>query len=294
MPFEFKKLVNHGVNNPIVARLSLQNLRILENCKTEKKIKDAVGELYTKSLMMKLLRCWEVEEAFNRSFEKGQAEYKPAPANAPVHVPQIEKLEQDAHNFLYEAKNYIRDLLYVINKLYGTPFSDASEFSRPKKGGKSLIEFASEKFGEDDGRTKWLKGAAPLVEEVIAMRNAVEHPEGYSGTLVIENFTRAVDGKLAEPLWHRTKDGKMLTQSGSIRADYRTIIEGLLDLGDDLLAIWANDNMEAPGMMQVLHIPEEKRDPQNPAKYTVGPGPKLQEAMEKLPQQDGPGDQNDR
>lgn len=33
MPFEFKKVASHGTNNPIVARLSLQNLQILEKCK---------------------------------------------------------------------------------------------------------------------------------------------------------------------------------------------------------------------------------------------------------------------
>jgi len=286
MPFEFKKLVNHGVGNPIVARLSLQNLKILENCKAEKKLKDAVGELYTASLMMKLLRCWEVEDAFKKSFEKGKAEYKPPGSpNAPVQIPQIDRLEQDAHNFLHEAKNYIRDLLYIVNKLYGTSFSEASQFSKAKKGGTTLIDFAAKTFGAEDDRTKWLKGEVPLIEEVIAMRNAVEHPEGYSGTLVVENFSRDPDGALVEPTWHRTKDGKNVTEPSGIRPDYRTVIEGLLDLGDDLLAMWAKDNLEVPDMMQLVHIPEAKRDPANAAKYAVGPGPKLVEAMNKLPQQ---------
>ena len=36
-------------------------------------------------------------------------------------------------------------------------------------------------------------------------------------------------------------------------------------------------------MMEIAVIPEERRDPKNPAKYTVGPGPKLREALAKLP-----------
>jgi hypothetical protein len=285
MPFEFKNLVNHGINNPIVARLSLQTLEILKSCKADQKLKDAVGTLYTNSLMLKLLRCWEVEDAFDKSREQGEAEYEPpTQPNAPVQIPQIEKLEQDAHNFLYEAKNYIRDLLYVFNKLYGTSFSEASEFSKSKKGSKSLLEFAAEKFGPEDGRTIWLQEVAPLVEELIAMRNAVEHPNGHSGSLAIENFRRGSDQKLLEPIWHRVKDGKIITEPSSMRADYRTAIEGLLNLGDDLLAMWASDNLEMPDMMQIGHIPEDQRDPKNPAKYKVMPSGKLLAAIKELPQ----------
>jgi hypothetical protein len=288
MPFEFKKLVNHGINNPIVARLSLQTLEVLKNCKADQKVKDAVGTLYTDSLMPKLLRCWEVEDAFNKSREQGEVEYKPpAQPNAPVQIPQIEKLEQDAHNFLYEAKNYIRDLLYVFNKLDGTSFSEASEFFKAKKGSKSLLEFMAEKFGLENQRTKWLKEAAPLVEELIAMRNAVEHPSGYSGSLVIENFRRCQDQKLLEPTWYRVKDGKTITEPSSMRADYRTAIDGLLNLGDDLLAMWASDNLEAPDMMQIGYIPEDQRDQKNPAKYKVMPSDRLLAAFKELPRQQG-------
>lgn len=287
MSFEIKKFASHGVNNPIVARLSLQNLQILEKCKVTKEVKDNVGSLYLNSLMKKLLRCWEIEDSFKKSFEEAAAKYKPpATPNALVEIPQIERLEADGHNFLYEAKNYIRDVLYVVNKLYGTSFSEASEFSKARKGGKggkSLIEFATETFGPDDARTKILVGAAPFVEEAIAMRNAVDHPDGYSGRLVIENFRRYPDQKLSEPVWYRVKDGKNATEPSTIRADFDTFIHNLLTLGEDMLVTWANENLESPEMMEIVVIPDERRDPKNPAKYTVGPGPKLREAFAKLP-----------
>ncbi|WP_407120239.1 hypothetical protein [Bradyrhizobium sp. STM 3561] len=41
-------------------------------------------------------------------------------------------------------------------------------------------------------------------------------------------------------------------------------------------------------MMAIAFIPEEHRDPKNPAKYTVGPGPKLREALAKLPAEPDP------
>ena len=118
--------------------------------------------------------------------------YKPsASANAGVEVPQIARLEPECHNFLYEAKNFIRDLLQVVNHLYGTTFEEASEFSRAakKKGSQSLVEFAEKTFGPGDGKTKMFKEAVPTIEALISMRNAVEHPDGYSGKLVIANFT---------------------------------------------------------------------------------------------------------
>jgi hypothetical protein len=149
-----------------------------------KEVKDKVGGLYMDSLMKKLLRCWEIEDPFKKSFAEAAAKYKPpARPNVAVEIPQIERLEADCHNFLYEAKNYIRDVLCVVNKLYGTSFSEASEFSKARKGGKSLIEFARETFGPDDARTKMLAEAVPWVEEAIAMRNAVEHPTGTAAGL---------------------------------------------------------------------------------------------------------------
>jgi hypothetical protein len=209
VPFEFKKLASHGTSNPIVARLSLQSLQILEKCKVTKDVKDKVGGLYLDSLMKKLLRCWEIEDSFKKSLTEAAANYKTSAApNAPVEIPQIERLEADCHNFLYEAKNYIRDVLYVANRLYGTSFSEASEFSKARKGRRSLIEFATETFGPDDARTKMLIEAVPFVEYAVAMRNAVEHPDGYSGTLVIQNLQRDPDQKLSEPVWYRVKDGK--------------------------------------------------------------------------------------
>jgi hypothetical protein len=124
--------------------------------------------------------------------------------------------------------------------------------------------------------------SVPWVEQAIAMRNAVEHPDGYNGRLVIENFRRDPD-RLSEPIWRRVKDGKNATDPSSIRADFDTLIHNLLTLGEDVLVSWASQNLDSPEMMQIHIIPEERRDPQNPPKYTVGPGPKLHEALAKLP-----------
>ena len=140
MAYKFKKVLNHGAPTPIVARLSLQILEILKQCNASKNIHDAIGNLYVNSLLPRLIRCWEIEERFKQEFVAAIDSYKPsASANAGVEVPQIARLEPECHNFLYEAKNFIRDLLQVVNHLYGTTFEEASEFSRAakKKGSQS-------------------------------------------------------------------------------------------------------------------------------------------------------------
>ena len=282
MPFELKKLLEHGTTNSIVARLSLQILEILKQCHASKDIQDKVGDLYMTSLQTKLLRCWEIEERFKSEFAAAVRTYKPPPAaNAPVEVPQIARLEQECHNFVYEAKNFIRDLLQVVNHLYGTTFEEASEFSRAKKGSQSLVEFAEKTFGPDDGKTKMLKEAVPSIEELISIRNAVEHPDGFSGKLVIENFTLCADRKIDEPTWHREKDGKAAGEPSSIRADMETYIHNLLTLGEDVFVSWASDHLQVRDQMRVAFIPEDKRNPLCPVKWTVTASQRLEDLLAK-------------
>ena len=131
MAYKFKKVLNHGAPTPLVARLSLQILEILKQCNVSKNIHDAVGNLYVNSLLPRLIRCWEIEERFKQEFVAAVDSYKPsASANAGVEVPQIARLEPECHNFLYEAKNFIRDLLQVVNHLYGTTFEVWSSLRR--------------------------------------------------------------------------------------------------------------------------------------------------------------------
>src|SRR6266436_1779187 len=282
MPFEFKKVLEHGTTNPIVARLSLQILEILKRCNVSKDVREKVGGLYMNSLQKKLLRCWEIEERFKKEFDGAVGKYKPpAEANASVEVPQIPRLEEECHNCLYEAKNFIRDLLQVVNHLYGTHFVEASEFFRAgkKKGNQSLVEFADKTFGANDDKTEMLKEAVPWIEELITMRNAVEHPDGYSGKLVISNFKLDADRAMVEPTWHREKDREATGEPSSIRADMETSVHNLLTLGEDVLVSWASYHLEVPDMLRVAFIPEDKRNPLCPIKWTITVSQRLEDLL---------------
>jgi hypothetical protein len=223
------------------------------------------------SLLKKLMRCWEIEERFKQELTASVNKYEPpAAVNASVLVPQIARLEEECHEFLYGAKNFVRGVLQVVNHLYGTDFKEASDFSpAKKKGSQSLVEFAEKTFGADDGKTKFLKDAVPAIEELISMRNAVEHLGGHSGKLIIENITLAADKTMQEPTWHRERDGKAVYEPSSIRAGMETCIYNLLFLGEGVFVSWASDNLKVPGLMCLASIPENERNPDRPIKWIV-------------------------
>ena len=262
MPFTFSKLLNHGSQNFVAVRLSLQIMQILDQCDITKELRDDIADFYLSSLLKKLVRCWEIKERFRVGFEAAVASYQPPQDKRLAReLPQIDRLDEEVHNFLYEAKNYIRDTLKVFNLLYGTAFSEASEFSRAKKRG-TLVSYAGTHFGEGDSKTAFFKRAAPALEEIIDMRNAVEHPGGYSGTLIIRNLAiDDRDGKLVEPFWYRdnnvdhaTPKNDRITQVSPIQEDLGVMITNLLHLGEGVVVSWATDHLKMPQWMRIAQI----------------------------------------
>lgn len=276
MPFILQTVLEHGTKNPIVARLSLQIHQILSQCDIENERKERIGEIYLYSLQRKLLRCWEIKSLYDREFGNALQVYRPSTQKGQaIKIPHIPRLDEECHNFLYEAKSFIRDLVEVWNLLYGTDFSSARDFLPRKKKGQSVIDFAVKEFGAEDAKTLFLQQAVECVDCLISLRNAVEHPGGYSGELCIENFTRHPDGNLREPSWSRKVDGKLAYGPCSIRVDMERAIHNFLTLGEDIVVSWAMDNLKVPSLMRLASIPPEERDPQCPIKWVVmvHPGP---------------------
>jgi len=135
MKITVSKTLDHGTGNPIVARLTLQIFAILDRCNITKETRDSIKDMYMNSLAKKLLRCWEIREGYGIELTKQMGSYKPPGSQSPVvDVPHVMRLEEEWHNFLYEAKNFVRDALTVFNRLYGTDFVEASEYCWPQKG----------------------------------------------------------------------------------------------------------------------------------------------------------------
>jgi hypothetical protein len=285
MPFAITHTLDHGVANPIVARLTIQIFKILDQCEVPPETRDRIKVIYVDSLAKKLLRCWEIVERYRLDFRKQTASYKrPAAGAQMVEVPHVLRLEEECRNFLYEAKSFVRDVLKVFNLLYGTTFVEASEYLWAAKKGKmkqSLIAFAARTFGADAPKTKFLRELSPPVERVVTYRNAAEHEGGWSGALRIMNFQVQPDGKISEPCWWIEKDGKARVKT-SIRGDLCGILENLLVLAEDIFVSWAAEHLRVPQFSQIYVVPEEDRDATMPVKYVVNATEELVEKIAKL------------
>ncbi len=163
----------------------------------------------------------------------------------------------------------MRNLLAVVNLLYGTDFKEASEFYKGKKQAKSLINFAENSFGINDPKTKFIKEAESNLISYIAMRNAIEHPNGHSGVFKISNFVLCSDGRVEEPCWWREKPIEKEIEKSSIRMGFEVAIHDLLTLAEDIIISWADEHLSLPSFKQLTSIPKAKRDPNCPVKYKI-------------------------
>jgi len=271
LPFVVAQKLDQGVTNPIVARLTLQNFELLQNCAIPKETAEKIQTIYLNDLTPKLLRLSQIYGKLRTDIETKVAGYKPPGKGATaVVLPQIMQLEEECRNYLYEAKNFLRDLLKVFNLLFGTNFDEASEWTMGKKPKPSVVGFAETNFQSQPDHIRYLQQLPRCIEPFVKMRNAVEHPGGYSGDLVTRNFRFEPDGKLSAPDWRRDKDGQTEYGPISIVEDMRVGVHNLLTLAEDILVMWAVDHAAVPGMMGISVIPEGKRNAACPVKYKMG------------------------
>ena len=271
--FVVQQQLKHGVTNPIVARLSVQTLDILRQCDIEEDTRSKIEAIYTTELLPTLLRCWEIQRRLQAEYDKCVASYKPpASGDVSVELPQILSLEQECRDFVYEAKNYLRDLLKVFNLLYGTDFKEGSEWARAaKKSRQSVMEFVAATFGAGHANTTYFEQMPTCILPYVDMRNAVDHPNGYSGQPKITNFTFDAQGTLTAPVWSREKDGKAIYGPLPILREMEVGVHNLMVLGEDVAIMWALAHLSMPGITEVTVVPESSRNPQCPIKYRVTP-----------------------
>jgi hypothetical protein len=274
--FEVKKALDHGVTNPIVARLTLQTAEILERTTLSKETHDKFSDIFMSSLVQKLLRCFQIEQRLRADWEKSVASFEPPrPGAAAVEVPQILRLREDCEEFLYSAKNFLRDLMTVFSALHGLKYKDASEWTPVGKRTDSVLTYAQKKYGENHVNAKYFAQLPACVMPFVDMRNAVEHPGGHSGTLIVENIALRNGRELVPPVWRRENDSAIAYGPLPIIDDMRIAINNLLILAEDVVVMWAIDHLDPPNTMEIVAIPEAKRDPRCAIKYKATPSAAL-------------------
>jgi hypothetical protein len=265
MVFEFHKVSNFGTTHPVVARLGIQSNDLVGFINVDELRRDAIKKFYF-DLMQRLLRCHEIRDGLMNGIRE-EVEKVTKQEHQIREVPQVVGLQGVVEGFLYETKNFLRDLLGLFEIVFVQKFEDASAFADFKgKGDSKVVKWAVKTVGKDDRLAQRLKSQQAWMSEVIGMRNAVEHPGGYSGSLVVHNIRRhpARRGAFISPTWRRVAG-----READIGSDMDSILANLLTVAEDLLAEMVTHRPCSPHIA-VYEIPIQDRNPQSPVRLRIG------------------------
>jgi hypothetical protein len=266
MVFQIKKTSNHGTANPIVARLTLQTHELIQFCSMEKEQKKEVVQLFHDQIQPRVMICDEISQQITNEILKIANDLEAKGFNIQsngrvIEVPYLINLEQRVEQYLYSYKSALRELSKIFNYFFGTDFNEA----RYDK----ILKWSKNYFGDKNELPRLLEEDLGLwIQKVIAMRNAVEHPSGYSGYLHIDNFSLLPEDhpefpKVIEPTWHLNDEPAV-----SIGRDLLTNTENLLEFCEDILVV-CMINKGIPKMLRVAQIPEQERDPSAPLRLRM-------------------------
>ena len=272
MAFEIRKISNVGTGHPVVARLGVQMTELIDWVDVDNGGRNSIVDLYVNILRPRLLRCYEIRDGLvQRMADSAEGLSKQNDPRVRV-VPHVVDLQGIVEGFLYETKNYLRDLLKVFQIVYGCDLKDASAFADLNGSGDSdIVTWANSLLGPEDDLSKLLKTEQDWVGEFIRMRNAIEHPGGLSGTLTLQNIRvhpNHAEGYIP-PTWERT--GR---PASDIIKDMDCGLDNMLTLAEDLLGHIVMHKSKFKGIT-LYEIPVEQRDPKCPIRLRVGLSPEL-------------------
>jgi aspartyl-tRNA(Asn)/glutamyl-tRNA(Gln) amidotransferase subunit B len=271
MTFEVRQILDVGVGHPAVARLGPQTSELANWLEIDQAKKLQLAQLYSVTLTQRLVECHKVHDALAQKMIESIERLNEQNDDRVREVPQVMGLQKIVESFLYEAKNYLRDLLKFFEILYACDLNEASVFGDlPEKGQSKLSKWASSKLGDDHPLTKLIRSEERWTSELIHKRNAVDHPDQKSGRLNVENILPAGDsGGFIPPTWGRT--GR---RNRDILKDMDVYLDNMLTLAEDLLASAVLEDITPKGLT-IHEIPVESRDPKCPARLQVVMSPEF-------------------
>ncbi len=195
-PFVAAVTDNVGSSNPIVARVLLQGLEILNGAAFDRPIdKEAViRELH--AIKEALVACHKVAERVvshvARVVDDGEKHGLPGDDRGSLNpFPQVPDLEADATTFLIHAKRAIRRISQLPSIFFAIPRD--SDFDHLLK--------RIEKVAAARAMTKFVRDNAPGIRYLSELRNCQEHPKKGRHTM-IDNFKVLPNGSVAVPMWY--------------------------------------------------------------------------------------------
>lgn len=262
--FVIKNVSSRGSAHPVVARLLVQMSELIKFSGASQEVKDSVLEVCFESLLSRLGTCWDIWQWLAEEQIRCVTEYVPSDGRV-IQIPNIDELDREIDKFLYEAKNFLRDLLNnVITKFFPElDFSDASSFFDSRGDGDGpFVKWASEQYGAGDGLTRMLRDDQDWIKELVRKRNAVEHPGGRSGNLSVRNIEALPDGKITAPVWCRTD-----TIEGHISTEMEKYCENLLSFAEEVIIFGCIEKTSFSQIITFSEIPEAERNPECPIRF---------------------------
>lgn len=261
-PFIVQKTSNHGASNPVVARLGIQTIDLVQWLAVEDGDKKSITDIYL-DLQRRLLNCFDIYQRLLAAQDKALADAEEAWGRGQNTFPHIIGLQDEVESFLFAAKCYLREVACLLNILFQTGLKDEAAIFWNNKGEDSEVTtWAKAHFGVDHGTTRMLASEADWISEIVRLRNAVEHPGGKSGTLKLTNFEARPEG-IVPPSWAR--EGADEKPPSDLFRDISIMLDNLLTFAEDLLVDAIHSKPIFP-QIKIGQIPEDDRNPDAPVR----------------------------
>ena len=267
--FQAQEISKHGSSNPIVARLGTQVKDLCDFYNLTNEQKDETFDIMSNKVGRHCLECYEIFKKTETKIVGIDAEIGKnglsLQSNGRVGIlPSVPNLVADAENFLYKAKSVLRDLTNIFRVLFDTNCKETENNLY-----QCILEQLKKRFGKNDVLIKQLsEDYTSWIKELIAKRNAVEHPGGHSGYLHINNFSygeyRGRKG-IAIPTWHRNSD-----KPTSILHDMGNYTHNNFTFAEEIFILSLQKcNLLVDVPMHIAEIPESERSKDMPVRFKM-------------------------
>ena len=133
-PFIIQKISNHGTENPIVARLTIQTINLIDWLAVEDGDRKSIIEIYL-DLNRRLLSCYDIHQRLVAARDIAVDEAEKVWEQGQYTVPHVIGLQEEVEAFLFAAKTYLREVARLLNALFQANLkNDSSIFWDPKGG----------------------------------------------------------------------------------------------------------------------------------------------------------------
>lgn len=266
--FKNCKISDFGTNNFIVARLATQTNELTQYFGLTEEQQQRIYEILGVKVCERLLECYKIHDSLNKEVQSILNDISEGKKyfilkNNSYDIPFIIDLNMRCENFLYQAKSALRDLCQLFDIFQNERFAEA----RYDK----VYDWAKSKFGENDMLTEYIKdNHDSWIRMFVSMRNAIEHPGGYSGYLHINNFIiNESERTIKTPSW-RLNEG----DDSSVVNDMDVFINNMVIFSEELLTMLLM-KVGANIPIRFYEIPENERDENKPMRIGITIDPSI-------------------